>query len=1160
MASSSSASHSVPASMSQSWSYDVFLSFRGEDTRKGFVGHLYTALQHKGIYTYKDDETLPRGESIGPALLKAIEDSRIAVVVFSKNYADSSWCLDELAHIIECVDKRGQILMPIFYQVDPSDVRKLKRKYEEAFSKHERENKENVETWRKALEKAGNISGWTINDTINCHEAKCIRDIVGTISFRLSLLNTNDNKDLIGMETRLRDLKLMLEIGSGGVRMVGIWGVGGGGKTTLASAAYMEISHLFEACCLLENIREESSKHGLKKLQEKILLVALKTTVVVDSEIEGRSMIKRRLCHKRVLVVLDDVDDLEQLEALAGSHDWFGEGSRIIITTRDKHLLSSRAHTNIYEVSLLSHYEAIKLFNRHAYHKDKPIEDYEKLSLCVVSYAGGLPLALKVLGSFLYDKDRDEWKSTLAKLKCIPEEKVMERLKISYDGLEPYQKDLFLDIACFMRRWYPWEMDRAMMVLDACNFYPVIGLKVLEQKSLIKVSKKGRFEMHDLIEEMAHYIVRGEHPNNPEKHSRIWNREDLEELCAMGAAAPSMENEVLTNLPMYISHPGRFDALPNMKNLRWMLWNYYPASSFPSNFQPTKLRCLMLRNSKQEKLWEGCKHLPNLKILDLTDSKNLIRTPDFKGLPCLERLILSDCESLEEIHQSVGYHKRLVFMDMSNCVRLKRFPPIIQMEKLETLYLSDCGQFQQFSDIQANMGLPNLKTLDLQRSCNLIKTPDFEGLPRLERLILSHCESLEEIHPSIGYHKRLVYVNMEGCVGLKRFPPIIHMKKLETLNLRFCEQLQQFPDIQSNMNSLVTLDLCNTGIEIIPPSVGRFCTNLVSLDLSYCYELKRIEGNFHLLKSLKDLHLSNCTGLQSFHQDRLVSLKLPQFPRSLRKLDLSECNLGDGDIPSDICELLNLQVLDLSGNNFSRLPSGLTQIPCLKLLNLSSCKSLVELLDLPSSIAILYLDRCDSLEIVRDLSYYKWLWKVSLGRMIGGERVLLSMLEENAVKDRFMSVLRPNVQPSSIYTKLVTLQLPHNWYTDFSGFLLSVRARYYDCGMYRIVIKQEMSTGHPEEFGEDWKEDDNERVGYVPFGSLRHIPWFNPTSTKNISFQTNYGGGLNVELVRSKINIGDLNEHPIDYSECWDEEYEDNKTFEITYDSKSSEIQISWGW
>ncbi|MFS7959107.1 hypothetical protein Hanom_Chr08g00686781 [Helianthus anomalus] len=100
-----------------------------------------------------------------------------------------------------------------------------------------------------------------------------------------------------------------------------------------------------------------------------------------------------------------------------------------------------------------------------------------------------------------------------------------------------------------------------------------------------------------------------------------------------------------------------------------------------------------------------------------------------------------------------------------------------------------------------------------------------------------------------------------------------------------------------------------------------------------------------------------------------------------------------------------------------------------------------------------------------------------------------------------MSVLRPNVQPSSIYTKLVTLQLPHNWYSGFSGFLLSLRARY---GMYRIIIKQEMSTDHPEEFKKDLGEYEYKRVGYVPFSSLRHIPWFNPTYTQHISFQTDY--------------------------------------------------------
>ncbi|KAJ0763459.1 putative TIR domain, P-loop containing nucleoside triphosphate hydrolase [Helianthus annuus] len=1058
--SSSSSSHSLK--------HEVFLSFRGEDTRKNFVDHLYEDLVQQGIHTYKDDETLPRGESIGPTLLKAIQESRIALVVFSPNYADSSWCLDELAHIMECVDTNGQIVIPIFYHVDPSDVRNQKGKYRKAFSKHEKKNKEKVESWRKALEKAGNLSGWVINETENSYEAKCIKEIVDTISNRLPTLATNVNKNLVGIEARLRDLKSKLNIGSDGVHIVGIWGVGGGGKTTLASAAYAELSHLFEAHCLLQNIREESNKHGLEKLQEKILSLLFKTKdIVVGSEIIGKSTIETNLCNKRVLVVLDDVNNLKQLQALAGSHNWFGEGSRIIITTRDKHLLSTRYADEVYEVSLLSHDEAMELFSRHAFQNDKPIEDYEMLSEEVVSYAGGLPLALEVLGSFLHDKDKDEWKCALARLKDIPDDEVTKRLKISYDGLTPHEKVLFLDIACCFRGEYKYK---AMKVLDACDLHPGIGIKVLVQKSLIKVDSDGDFEMHDLIEEMAHYIVRGEHPKNPEKHSRIWNKKDLKYLCDMGADAPPMETEVL----LY-SHPGLSHVVANMKKLRWIRLCDYPASSFPSNFQPKELGYLELRWSQQKELWHGYKSLPNLKVLDLSRS-NLINTPDFEGLPCLERLILWD------------------------------------------------------------------------------------------------CKRLEEIHPSIGYHKRLVFVDMEWCTALKRFPPIIHMKKLETLLLTGCCQLQQFLDIQSNMDSLVTLDLRWTGIEIIPPSVGLFCTNLVFLNLSGCRKLKRIEGSFLLLKSLKDLNLSGCMGLQSFHQDRLVSLNLPQFPRSLRKLHLSNCNLGDGDIPSDIfCESLNLQLLDLSRNNFSRLHSSISQLPGLKLLNLSDCINLVELPGLPSSIAVLKADGCDSLEIVRDLSDYKWLWKVSLlGAVKLNKRVLLSMLEENAVKDRFMSVLTPNVQPSSIYTKLVTLQLPHNWYSDFSGFLLSLSApdSRSDTDTYRIVIKQEMSMDHPEEFGEDWEqrkfgEDHSEKFNndLGPCDSESVGTDYSHKSDEDWE-QCNYermgDAGLNVELVRRKSKIGDLNKHPINYSECWDEEYEDNKTFEITYDSESSEIQISW--
>ncbi|GJW13812.1 Toll/interleukin-1 receptor domain-containing protein, partial [Tanacetum coccineum] len=270
MASSSSSS-------SGSYVYDVFLSFRGEDTRKTFVDHLYSALEQRHIRTYKDDVTLPRGESVGPALLKAIQESRHAVIIFSKNYADSSWCLDELVHIMKCRAENGLIVMPVFYDVDPSDVRKQKGDFGEAFSKQVAENTTKAELWRKQLVAASNISGWEPKNIANGHESMVIKKIVDTIFGGLFPLNSDIDEGLVGMRARFQDLISQLEIGSDGVRMVGIWGLGGGGKTTLATSVYMEIKCRFKSHCIIENIREESCKSGLKKLQGEILSALCKT-------------------------------------------------------------------------------------------------------------------------------------------------------------------------------------------------------------------------------------------------------------------------------------------------------------------------------------------------------------------------------------------------------------------------------------------------------------------------------------------------------------------------------------------------------------------------------------------------------------------------------------------------------------------------------------------------------------------------------------------------------------------------------------------------------------------------------------------------------------------------------------------------------------------
>ena len=154
------------------WKYHVFLSFRGEDTRRNFTDHLYFALKQKGIFTFRDGEELERGKSISPELLKAIEESMSAVVILSTNYAFSKWCLTELAKIVECMKQNKLTILPVFYDVNPSDVRNQMgilatrdKTFAEAFAEHERDPRvkiEDLQAWKAALKEVGNISGWHV--------------------------------------------------------------------------------------------------------------------------------------------------------------------------------------------------------------------------------------------------------------------------------------------------------------------------------------------------------------------------------------------------------------------------------------------------------------------------------------------------------------------------------------------------------------------------------------------------------------------------------------------------------------------------------------------------------------------------------------------------------------------------------------------------------------------------------------------------------------------------------------------------------------------------------------------------------------------------------------------------------------------------------------
>jgi hypothetical protein len=358
-------------------------------------------------------------------------------------------------------------------------------------------------------------------------ELKFIDEIVQVISRMVHRTYLYIAKHSIGIESRVHDINVLLSIGMNDKRMVGIFGVGGIDKTTIAKAIYNLIAYQFEGSCFLANVRENSKREcGLVQLQETLLLEILgnDSSIKIHNVDRGINIIRQRLCSKRVLLILDDVDQLIQLETLSGELDWFGLGSRIIITTRDEHLLTKHKVDLSYKMNELDHKEALQLISRHAFQSDKPNDDFVEVTNHALRYAGGLPLALTVLGSNLYGRDIYQWKSVLEKYKRIPENNIHEKLKISYDGLEENEKNIFLDIACLFKGQY---VEYITKILDNCGFFPNIGIKVLMDKSLITIGYDRRLLMHDLLQDMGREIVRQESHKEPGKRSRLWFHEDV---------------------------------------------------------------------------------------------------------------------------------------------------------------------------------------------------------------------------------------------------------------------------------------------------------------------------------------------------------------------------------------------------------------------------------------------------------------------------------------------------------------------------------------------------------------------------------------------------------------------------------------------------------
>ncbi|KHN43090.1 TMV resistance protein N [Glycine soja] len=812
--SSSSSSHAIITT------YDVFVSFRGEDTRNNFTAFLFDALFENGIHAFKDDTHLQKGESIAPELLLAIQESRLFLVVFSKNYASSTWCLRELAHICNCtIEASPSRVLPIFYDVDPSELRKQSGYYGIAFAEHEerfREDKvkmEELQRCREALTQMANLSGWDIR---NKSQPAMIKEIVQKINYILGPKFQNlPSGNLVGMESRVEELEKCLALESvTDVRVVGISGMGGIGKTTLALALYEKIAYQYDVHCFVDDVNKIYRHSGSLGVQKQLLDQCLNDkNLEICNVSRGTYLIGTRLRNKRGLIVLDNVSQVEQLHMFTGSRETLlreclGGGSRIIITSRDEHILRTHGVNHVYRVRPLNQDNAVQLFCNNAFKCDYIMSDYKMLTHDALWHAQGHPLAIKVIGKSLFGVDVSQWEGTLVRLSENKSKNIMDVLRISYDALEEKDKEIFLDIACFSGQHY-FE-DNVKEILNFRGFNPEFGLQILVDKSLITISY-GKIYMHDLLRDLGKCIVREKSPKEPRKWSRLWDCEDLYKFMSSNKEAKNLEAIVVEDEPgMFSETTMRFDALSKIKNLKllilpryyekglstieeekfsgslnylsnelgYLIWHFYPFNFLPKCFQPHNLVELNLSGSNIQHLWDSTQPIPNLRRLNVSDCDNLIEVQDFGDLN-LKELNLEGCVQLRQIHPSIGHLRKLTVLNLKDCKSLVSFPSnILRLSSLTYLSLFGCSNLHSIdlSEDSVRCLLPSytifscMRQLDLS-FCSLLKIPDaFGNLHSLEKLCLrgNNFETL----PSLEELSKLLLLNLQHCKRLKYLPEL----------------------------------------------------------------------------------------------------------------------------------------------------------------------------------------------------------------------------------------------------------------------------------------------------------------------------------------------------------------------------------------------------
>ncbi|KAL4289465.1 hypothetical protein GQ457_14G025200 [Hibiscus cannabinus] len=618
-----------------------------------------------------------------------------------------------------------------------------------------------------------------------------------------------------------------------------------------------------------------------------------------------------------IAAVFDDLshpDQIDFMDFMGVTH--FGNGSKIIVTSRDRQVLKNVGADKIHEVEKLDVDDSLQLFSTFAFKQLNPDANFLDLSNKFLEYAQGNPLALKVLGFRLYKKFRKEWESEIDKLKEYGQPEIYQILKSSFDELDEPEKNIFLDIACFFKGE---PMKNIENILSCLYKGAVSGMSNLVDKHLLDISPVKDIPVHERLEKRYEYTQR------KREHDQLESSWLTTSHCrVVGAGITNFFDQSISMHDMFEEMAKKIVCQeskdPGKRNRLWTLED---------------VTQVLVHNKGTDRI-EGMK-------LDMSQIDNL------KFFPT-------------------------VFEKMYNLRYINFYFPLFSAGKYKKLHADQGGilslpnelrflhwEYYPFRYLSSNFNPKNLLVLQLPHGDieQLWNKDDYQGLGNLREIDLSYCKNLRKI-PNLLGAIHLEILCCRGCESLVELPCLSHLSSLKRLEFRGCHKLKKFPEVPNHF-SLHCLE--ETGIEEVPDSIEHL-VRLRKLCLRNS-SVKNVSNNILKLESLHCLDLSHCP-----------LTKFPEIPRSLKELYLSETQIEQVSLP--FYSLSILQYLDMSGSSIQMLqcnidPSGSGEISTVNVpssilslgyLKIDYCKSLELLSELPPYLRYLNAHGCTSLEKV----------------------------------------------------------------------------------------------------------------------------------------------------------------------------------------------------